>query len=313
MVFGCEITDNNPNDDITGLAPGDEYKVSAGAIKDAAGNENIEVILVPFPLSAPGRPNTPVARPGGDGQAILSWETPNNDGGRPIIRYEYNVRVAGQASNDDWVDVGLTLTTVIPGLQNGVEYLIRVRAVNELGEGTPSNSGRVTPTIPPIANTGSDQSITSGTEVTLDGSASSDSEDDAAGIALSYNWAQTSGTTVTLSSEDTAIATFTAPNVGAETALVFTLTVTDSNGASSSAEVTINVLPISNTEPIARAGDDQSITSSAEVTLDGSASSDSEDDAAGTALNYNWAQTSGTTVTLSSTRYCYCNLYCTGC
>ena len=298
-TFGCEITDNNPNDDITGLAPGDEYKVSAGAIKDAAGNENIEVILVPFPLSAPGRPNTPVARPGGDGQAILSWETPD-DNGRPIIRYEYNVRVAGQALNDDWVDVGLTLTTVIPGLQNGVEYLIRVRAVNELGESTPSNSGRVTPTIPPIANTGSDQSITSGTEVTLDGSASSDSEDDAAGIALSYNWAQTSGTTVTLSSEDTAIATFTAPNVGAETALVFTLTVTDSNGASSSAEVTINVLPISNTEPIARAGDDQSITSSAEVTLDGSASSDSEDDAAGTALNYNWAQTSGTTVTLSS-------------
>ena len=145
----------------------------------------------------------------------------------------------------------------------------------------------------------------SGAEVTLDGSASSDSEDDIAGTALSYNWVQTSGATVTLSSTNTITATFTAPDVDAETALVFTLTVTDSDGASSNAEVTINVqpipiVPLPNTRPIANAGDNQSITSGVEVTLDGSASSDSEDDAASTALSYNWAQTGGTNVTLSS-------------
>ena len=239
-VFGCE--DNNLNDDITGIAHGDEYKVSAGAIKDAAGNENIEVILVPVPPEAPGRPNILVAR-SGDGQAILSWETPNSDGGRPIIRYEYSFRL-GAGSYGNWVDVGLTLTTVIPGLQNGVKYITRVRAVNELGGGSPSNSSEVTPTIPPTANTGSDQSITSGTEVTLDGSASSDSEDDAAGTALNYNWAQTSGTTVTLSSKILLLQPSLHRMLTQRLPLVFTLTVTDTAGAGSSDEVTISVLPV---------------------------------------------------------------------
>ena len=110
----------------------------------------------------------------------------------------------------------------------------------------------------PTANAGDNQSTTSGAEVTLDGSASSDSEDDAASTALSYNWVQTSGTNVTLSSEDTAIATFTAPDVDTETTLVFTLTVTDSDGASSNDEVTITVQPLPNTEPTANAGDNQS-------------------------------------------------------
>ena len=53
----------------------------------------------------------------------------------------------------------------------------------------------------------------------------------------------------------------------------------------------------SNTSPVASAGPDQTVASAASVTLDGSGSSDADSDA----LTYAWSQTSGTSVTLSST------------
>ena len=52
-----------------------------------------------------------------------------------------------------------------------------------------------------------------------------------------------------------------------------------------------------NTAPVANAGPDQTIASSAAVTLDGSGSNDAD----GNTLTYAWSQTSGTSVTLSST------------
>ena len=54
------------------------------------------------------------------------------------------------------------------------------------------------------------------------------------------------------------MATFTAPMQLAETAtLVFRLTVTDGRDASSSAEVSVEVLPGENDAPVADAGADQ--------------------------------------------------------
>ncbi|WP_420859205.1 PKD domain-containing protein, partial [Marivivens marinus] len=53
----------------------------------------------------------------------------------------------------------------------------------------------------------------------------------------------------------------------------------------------------SNAAPVANAGPDQTVSSAASVTLDGTTSSDADSDA----LTYAWTQTSGTSVTLSST------------
>lgn len=67
----------------------------------------------------------------------------------------------------------------------------------------------------------------------------------------------------------------------------------NSEGISSSASQTTS----SNTSPVANAGADQTVASAASVTLDGTSSSDADSDA----LTYTWSQTSGTSVTLSST------------
>ncbi len=94
----------------------------------------------------------------------------------------------------------------------------------------------------PSVNAGADQSVISGSTVTLSGTAS-----DSDGTITSYRWSQLSGTAVTLNNSSTATATFTAPTVNADTLLVFQLAVTD-NGSNTAID-TLNVTVRSSTAP----------------------------------------------------------------
>jgi hypothetical protein len=89
----------------------------------------------------------------------------------------------------------------------------------------------------PVANAGPDQAVAANATVTLDGSAST-----SGGTITSYNWSQTSGTTVTLANATSAHPTFTSPTSLSPSTLIFSLTVTDSNSATSAADsVTVTV------------------------------------------------------------------------
>lgn len=88
----------------------------------------------------------------------------------------------------------------------------------------------------PSAQAGADRTVTEGTVVSLAGSGT-----DADGTIASYRWTQTAGPTVTLSTASAATASFTAPQVSANTTLTFRLVVTDNQGASASDDVTITV------------------------------------------------------------------------
>ena len=100
----------------------------------------------------------------------------------------------------------------------------------------------VSPALPanqaPAANAGSNQAVASGGAVVLDGSASAG--------AVSFSWTQTSGPAVTLSSANTARATFTAPVVSgsAPVTLGFSLVVANAQGNSSSGSMTVTVNPL---------------------------------------------------------------------
>jgi len=90
----------------------------------------------------------------------------------------------------------------------------------------------------PKADAGAPQSVTAFTAVSLDGSASVDVDDN----IISYNWTQSSGTSVALLDGDTATPGFTAPQpTGSSETLVFQLTVTDGFGLTSTDEVTVTV------------------------------------------------------------------------
>ena len=144
----------------------------------------------------------------------------------------------------------------------------------------------------PTASAGSDQTPTEGATVTLDASGSSDPE----GTSLTYTWSQTSGTTMSLSSTSVAQPTFVAPQALTSYTLEFQVSVTDGVNSAVTDSVTITV-SADNDAPTASAGTDQTVAEGATVTLDGSGSSDPE----GTSLTYTWSQTSGTTMSLSST------------
>src|SRR6187397_480157 len=78
------------------------------------------------------------------------------------------------------------------------------------GSGSSSSSSGGNTNTAPIANAGSNQTVTSGVTVTLNGTASSDPD----GTIASYAWTQTAGTpTVTLASGTTSQPTFPAPTV----------------------------------------------------------------------------------------------------
>ena len=148
------------------------------------------------------------------------------------------------------------------------------------------------PNQPPTASAGSAETVAFGASVMLDGRASSDSD----GMIETYAWSQSSGSpAVTLTGADTERPTFTAPATAAT--LVFSLIVTDDDGATATAMVTITVAAApSNQPPTASAGSAEAVAFSARVTLDGSASSDSD----GTIETYAWSQSSGSpSVTLS--------------
>ena len=91
----------------------------------------------------------------------------------------------------------------------------------------------------PRADAGEDLSAVGGSSVTLDGSGSSDPDGNIAG----YQWAQTSGTLVSLSNADRASASFVAPQVDMTVTLTFRLTVTDDDGATASNNVSVTIQP----------------------------------------------------------------------
>ena len=145
--------------------------------------------------------------------------------------------------------------------------------------------------MPPVANAGPDQTVDEGVTATLDGSNSTDPNND----ILSHLWEQTNGPVVVLSSSDNGSVTFTAPDVGPDgVSLAFKLTTTDGTGLQSEDDCIINVTWV-NLPPAAGADLDQTVGEGATVTLSGLDSSDPDDGIA----SYLWEQKEGTPVTIS--------------
>ena len=102
------------------------------------------------PPVVPGAPK--LSATPGDGSVRLRWLPPDDDGGSPIARYEYQQTVGG-GSFGVWTDIpdsapggANTSAVTVTGLSNGSVYTFRVRAVNGVGPGQASNPASATPT-----------------------------------------------------------------------------------------------------------------------------------------------------------------------
>ena len=145
----------------------------------------------------------------------------------------------------------------------------------------------------PSVNAGFDQTVLAETQVTLTASAS-----DSDGSIASYQWQQLSGTVVSLSNANSASTQFTSANVSHDETATFQITVTDNKGAVASDRVAVTIQqvipPVANRAPSVSAGADQTIQEQSVVTL-----SAVGQDSDGTVVSYQWAQISGSPVTLA--------------
>ena len=146
----------------------------------------------------------------------------------------------------------------------------------------------------PIANAGADVTVVGPANVSLDGSASKDSD----GTIASYQWSQVSGTPVTLVGASSAAASFDVNEVTQTQTLSFKLTVTDNEGATASDTVTVTInakdLPPVNTPPVAAIVAPANVNAGDVVVVDASSSSDADNDQ----LTYTWDVPAGLNATV---------------
>ena len=193
-------------------------------------------------------------------------------------------------------------TATVTGIQSAGSYIFKLTVTDNKGA---TASAQVTETVsaatvvvtnkPPVANAGTDQTITLPTNTTkLDGTKSTDAD----GTIVSYTWSQVSGATSTITNGSTSTPTIS--NLVAAGNYSFQLTVTDNSRATSSDTVVVIVnaatVVVTNKMPVANAGPDQNITLPTNSTkLDGTKSTDAD----GTIVTYAWTQVSGATPTIS--------------
>ena len=174
-------------------------------------------------------------------QVTLAWDAnnPTPDGYRLYQRLEnQNYDYARPA----WQ--GSATTCTLNDLQDGARYYFVVRAFSGSQDSGDSNevnfeTTATNPNQAPTANAGGNQTAVSQSRVFLDGSGSSDPENQ----SLTYSWTQSSGRAVTLANPGSAHPAFTAPLVNQNTTLAFELTVRDPLGLSSSDTCLVMIEP----------------------------------------------------------------------
>ena len=139
---------------VTGLAAGVEHNFRIRAVNDRGnGLESEEVAVTPFAL--PARP-TGFTATAGDGVVLLEWDDPRDD---TISGYQYTQRQGDGEFEEDWTVIpapaarsGRMRYTVI-GLENGVAYAFKLRAINASGESEEAVVSTATPAGVPDAPT----------------------------------------------------------------------------------------------------------------------------------------------------------------
>ncbi len=185
--------------------------------------------------------NAPPIADAGDPQAALVGETLTFNGGGST---DSDGTIAGFVWDfgDGATDTGLETTHVY---DSAGSFTVTLTVTDDVGAtATDTLTATITPSVflnlPPTANAGPDVTAEEGVTVTLNGGSSIDPE----GFALTVNWTQTIGSSVSLSAATTLTPAFVASDNGI---FGFQLTVTDFGGLTATDSVVVTVTNVAPT------------------------------------------------------------------
>jgi len=194
---------------------------------------------------------------------ILNLDANASDSDGQVVSYEWKEGDTVLGTTEE-----LTYTSDTPG-----KHTLSVTITDDKGAITTQTFVVIVkqPNQPPVANAGEDRTLTLGETVQLSGTGS-----DSDGNITSYSWKEGNNTV-----SDTALLSYTPSSDGIHS---LTFSVTDNDGATSTDQISINVL-IPNKPPVADAGDDKSVEVNKAITLTGIGN-----DSDGEIVSYVWKE-----------------------
>ncbi|MGC4034414.1 MAG: PKD domain-containing protein [Chitinophagaceae bacterium] len=259
------------------------FKLTVKDNSNATASDSVIITVNAAPNQAP------VANAGANQTITLPTNTvtingsASSDADGSIASYTWT-KVSGPTSGT--ITSATSATTTVTGLAQGT-YVFLLTVKDDDGATATDNvtiTVNAAPNQAPVANAGINQTITLPINtVTLDGTASSDAD----GSIVSYTWTKTAGGTATIANATGSTTSVTNLQAGQYT---FQLTVKDDDGATATKTVRVTVLNATDQDPVADAGQAQTITLPVNsVTLNGSGSVDPD----GTISTYAWTKISG--------------------
>uniref|UniRef100_A0A3P9LKW0 Titin n=1 Tax=Oryzias latipes TaxID=8090 RepID=A0A3P9LKW0_ORYLA len=122
---------------VKGLADGQEVFAEnvAGISEPSLTSDPVKATRA---ITKPGPPGNPKLKDWSKSYADICWTKPTRDGGSPILGYVVEAQKSGTAQ---WNRINKDLIKMcayrVPGLVEGMEYRIRIRASNQVGESEP--------------------------------------------------------------------------------------------------------------------------------------------------------------------------------
>lgn len=226
-----------------GGGSGDSSKSSSSAAATPVANAGAD-ITVDMGETVNLNPSVVIANPenfniGGGDLEITGSSTRNSD----IVKLEWTLIEGAplQVTANDTTSGRLSFVAPSTEGESSVRIVYRLTLTNAAGN---SATDTITITInrvnqAPIAVAGNDLEVIGESEVSISGAGSSDAD----GSISSYAWAQVSGDTIDISDTESAVITFTAPDVTQTTEYEFQLTVTDADGSTATDTVVLRVTP----------------------------------------------------------------------
>ena len=131
------------------VAAGERVFISMREHATSEGNNLFRMMSLHVQITQPSPPRG-LQVLGSSGRATLRWQQPEDDGGKPVRRYEYrSSRTAGNYPPDAvsrWMGIpggAYIIQHAVPGLENGIRYYFEMRAVNAFGASMSSNEASV--------------------------------------------------------------------------------------------------------------------------------------------------------------------------